>query len=98
MNILLSADHPNFAESLKAARKEKKLSQYDLSVAVGVHERTIVAWESGEQRPTENNWKLLESVLWSTSPAPIQSIPLEEMLAEIDRRGYDFTLSIKKTR
>lgn len=90
------------AEQIRYARKAKGLSQYALSLAVVVHERTVVAWEAGDHVPDEANMKMLRAELKpfldDAETGPLASVSMDELLAEIDRRGFDVIISSKKDR
>lgn len=96
--LLLPSKDPRFAETLKSARQSTGLAQWDLAKAIGVHVRTIYSWEHGDTAPDFNNWTKLHNVLigpnWATNP--LADITLDQLLAEIERRGYDIVLSSKK--
>lgn len=96
----LTHNHPQLAQLIKAARKDKKLSQYDFGKGVKSHVRTVCAWENGEQRPSKESFARIVNFLSqpATTEEPLQHVSLDEMLAEIDRRGFDVTISSKKDR
>lgn len=49
---------------IKKYRLENGLSQEALSALIGVDERTILAWEKGENQPTRSKLRLLENVMY----------------------------------
>lgn len=52
-----------FAEQLRAARKEKKLSQGELAVAIGATQATVSQWENGKGSPQPEVLKKLTKIL-----------------------------------
>ena len=94
-------DTLNLPERIRTARKAKNLSQFALALAVNVHERTVVAWEAGEHVPDDDNWKQLCRELPELDTErnnPLATVSLEDLIFEIDRRGFDVSLNPKKTR
>ena len=47
---------------LKRLRKEKSLSQIEISEIIGVHVNTYILWERGAGKPTPENLQKLEKV------------------------------------
>lgn len=92
----------NFAQRLRLARMAKGISQYALSLAINVHERTVVAWEAGDHIPDEANMRALQrefgSFLDDRDDSALATLTMDELLAEIDRRGYNITLTSKNAR
>lgn len=65
-----------FAEKLRKARKDKKLSQSELAELVGVHYRTIQNWEKGHRKPS--NFELLKKL------ADSLSVPADFLCSDVD--------------
>lgn len=50
-------------EEIKAARKEKKMTQTKLALAVGVSVQSVRLWETGGNKPGPENLEKLQEVL-----------------------------------
>ncbi|KXV69070.1 hypothetical protein AD952_14525 [Acetobacter cerevisiae] len=61
---------------IRAARKEKKLSQAALAELIGVNKSAVAQWEAGYTNPSNDSMDALRSVLsFSEQIAPIGSAP-----------------------
>lgn len=65
-----------FAMKLKAARKNRKLTQSQLAEQCGLHYRTIQNWENGQRRP--GNIELVRKV------ADVLGIRPEDLFSDCD--------------
>lgn len=85
---------------IRQARYQKGVSQYNLAHSIGVHERTLVAWEAGEQAPSAANWEKLRVALKPMLDDEsdheqdlLVNATLESLMQEIDRRGFVVTVT-----
>jgi transcriptional regulator with XRE-family HTH domain len=65
---------PGFDRWLAYVRRANGLSQHELSLRLGVGERTIRAWESGESRPC---WRSLRQIAQATDTVMADLLELE---------------------
>lgn len=85
----------NFSKNLKAIRKKKGLSQYDLSDLTGISQRMIGHYETKVTSPPLDKIEILAKAL-NIKPAELLKIQEEkEMDSEIDISTFD-TRSLKK--
>ena len=70
--------------SVKEYRKEKGLSQKDLSALLGIRRQTISDWERGEFMPNQDNLKKL---------AQIFEVDIKEL-----KKNLEVNLSLKQLR
>lgn len=49
--------------NIEALRKAKKMTQFDLALAVEVSPNTIRSWEAGVTKPTDENYQKLLKAL-----------------------------------
>ena len=47
----MESQHATFAEWLRAAMREKRVSSRDLAEAIGVGQKQVVAWRAGRSEP-----------------------------------------------
>lgn len=66
---------PEFHLHLRALRQRSCLSQQELAELIGVGERTLRAWESGETRPSARGLRLTAAVLGVRAGALIEASP-----------------------
>lgn len=61
-------DKDTFREQLTALRKERNLTQSDLSAQLGISDKTYSRWETGDSEPDMNSLAML-SEIYGVSPA-----------------------------
>ena len=52
--------HDDYAEQIKAYRKEHHMLQRDLAQIIGVKQYTLRSWEQKQAKPPYHKWRLLK--------------------------------------
>ena len=107
-NILPSPDAPEFPAALAAARQQRHISAAELARRAGISSTMVARYENTSRadhhRPRPQTVALLEAALrgetvTGTSVGPssitmptLTSVPLEDLIKELERRGYGVTL------
>ena len=74
-------DAEEFGEHLKAARKEKNMSQVELAQACRISKVLPSRYETGESKPSERTWEILNQVLFGND-SPSQDESDETLLSD----------------
>jgi len=61
----LSVSKLALSEWIQEKRDDKRLTPYHLAAKMGIPSSLVRAWESGESRPDDKQWRLLSSILTS---------------------------------
>ena len=107
-NILPPPDAPEFPAALAAARRQRKISAAELARRAGISSTMVARYENiaraDHHTPRPQTVALLEAALRGeivseqTAPPPsmtmpaLTNVPLEDIIEELERRGYGVTL------